>query len=249
MPCNPRYEILFEPVRIGPVTAPNRFYQVPHASGMTNALPRVRAAFREAKAEGGWGVVCTGACSIDPSSDDAPLPFATLWDDNDIRAHALMTEAVHRHGSLAGVELWHGGASVMNRTSRLPPLSPSGIPWMATHVGFMGNLRPKTMDKADIRDVLRWQAEAARKARTAGFDIVYVYAGMGYLGYEFLLPEYNHRTDEYGGSDREPRALRARDDRGDQGCGRQGLRRRLARQPRGTARQARPQPALARRTR
>src|SRR5262245_7115098 len=200
MACDPRYEILFEPVRIGPVTAPNRFYQVPHASGMTNALPRVRAAFREMKAEGGWGVICTGACSTDPSSDDTPLPFATIWDDNDIRAHALMTEAVHRHGSLAGVELWHGGASVMNRTSRLPPLSPSGIPWMATHVGFMGNLRPKTMDKSDIRDVLRWQVEGARKARTAGFDIVYVYAGMGYLGYEFLLPEYNHRTDEYGGS-------------------------------------------------
>lgn len=200
MACNPRYEILFEPVRIGPVTAPNRFYQVPHASGMTNALPRVRAAFREAKAEGGWGVICTGACSIDPSSDDAPLPFATMWDANDIRAHAMMTDAVHRHGSLAGVELWHGGASVMNRASRLPPLSPSGIPWMATHVGFMGNLRPKTMDKSDIRDLLRWQAEGARKARSAGFDVVYVYAGMGYLGYEFLLPEYNHRTDEYGGS-------------------------------------------------
>jgi dimethylamine/trimethylamine dehydrogenase len=195
-----RYDVLFEPVRIGPVTAPNRFYQVPHASGMTNALPRVRAAFREAKAEGGWGVVCTGACSTDPSSDDAPLPMATMWDDNDIRAHALMTEAVHKHGSLAGVELWHGGAAVMNRASRLPPLSPSGIPWMATHIGFMGNLRPKVMDKSDIRDVLKWQAEAARKARSAGFDIVYVYAGMGYLGYEFLLPEYNHRTDEYGGS-------------------------------------------------
>jgi dimethylamine/trimethylamine dehydrogenase len=41
-----RYEVLFESVRIGPVTAPNRFYQVPHASGMTNALPRTRAAFR-----------------------------------------------------------------------------------------------------------------------------------------------------------------------------------------------------------
>lgn len=195
-----RYDVLFEPLKIGPVTAPNRFYQVPHASGMTNALPRVRAAFRETKAEGGWGVICTGACSTDPSSDDAPLPMATLWDDNDIRAHALMTDAVHKHGALAGVELWHGGAAVMNRASRLPPLSPSGIPWMATHIGFMGNLRPKIMDKSDIRDVLRWQAEAARKARSAGFDIVYVYAGMGYLGYEFLLPEYNHRTDEYGGS-------------------------------------------------
>ncbi|MEJ0046694.1 MAG: hypothetical protein WDN04_11720 [Rhodospirillales bacterium] len=98
---NPRWDILFEPVRIGPVTAPNRFYQVPHASGMTNALPQVRAAFREVKAEGGWGVVCTGAVSIHPSSDDAPLPAARLWDEEDVRAHAMMTHAVHRHGALA----------------------------------------------------------------------------------------------------------------------------------------------------
>ena len=68
-----RYDILFEPVAIGPKTAPNRFYQVPHASGMTNASPLIRAAFRETKAEGGWGVVCTGACSIHPSSDDCAV--------------------------------------------------------------------------------------------------------------------------------------------------------------------------------
>jgi dimethylamine/trimethylamine dehydrogenase len=71
---------------------------------------------------------------------------------------------------------------------------------MATHVGFMGNQRSKAMDAADIRNLLRWQAEAARKAKRAGFDIIYVYAGMGYLPYEFLLPEWNQRTDEYGGS-------------------------------------------------
>jgi dimethylamine/trimethylamine dehydrogenase len=200
MARNPRFDVLFEPVRIGPVTAPNRFYQVPHASGMTNALPQVRAAFRGVKAEGGWGVVCTGAVSIHPSSDDSPLPFASLWDDKDIRSHALMTDAVHEHGALAGIELWHGGACTLNRTSRLAPLSPSGMPWLSTHLGFMGNLRPRTMDAGDIRDLLKWQAAGARRAARAGFDIVYVYAGMGYLPYEFLLPEYNHRTDGYGGS-------------------------------------------------
>ena len=52
--CHPSHQVLFEPVKIGPVTAPNRFYQVPHASGMTETHPRVRAAFRETKAEGGW---------------------------------------------------------------------------------------------------------------------------------------------------------------------------------------------------
>jgi dimethylamine/trimethylamine dehydrogenase len=199
MARNPRFDVLFEPVRIGPVTAPNRFYQVPHASGMTNALPNVRAAFRAVKAEGGWGVVCTGAVSIHPSSDDSPLPFASLWDERDIRAHALMTDAVHSFGALAGVELWHGGACSLNRTSRIAPLSPSGMPWLSTHVGFMGNLRPRAMDAADIRALLEWQADGARRAVTAGFDIVYVYAGMGYLPYEFLLPEYNRRTDAYGG--------------------------------------------------
>ena len=64
--CHPGHEVLFEPVQIGPVKAPNRFYQVPHASGMTETHPRVRAAFRETKAEGGWGVVSTGAVSIHP---------------------------------------------------------------------------------------------------------------------------------------------------------------------------------------
>ena len=167
---------------------------------MTNRMPRMRAGFRGMKAEGGWGVVCTGYVSIHPSTDDSPLPYATLWDENDIRSHVLMTDAVHAHGALAGIELWHGGGSVSNKTSRLPPLSPSGVSWMATHVGFMGNQRSKAMDAADIKNLLRWQAEAARKARRAGFDIIYVYAGMGYLPYEFLLPEWNRRTDAYGGS-------------------------------------------------
>jgi dimethylamine/trimethylamine dehydrogenase len=88
----------------------------------------------------------------------------------------------------------------MNRSSRTPSLSPSGVGWMATHVSFMGNQRPRAMDAADIRALIRWQAEAARRAERAGFDILYVYAGMGYLPYEFLLPEWNQRTDAYGGS-------------------------------------------------
>jgi dimethylamine/trimethylamine dehydrogenase len=199
MARNPRFDVLFESVAIGPLRTRNRFYQVPHASGMTNDLPNVRAAFRATKAEGGWGVVCTGAVSLHPTSDDSPLPFASLWDEHDVRAHALMTEAVHAQGSLAGVELWHGGACTLNRTSRLAPLSPSGMPWLATHVGFMGNLKPRVMDRADLKELRAWQAAGARRAVQAGFDIIYVYAGMGYLPYEFLLPEYNRRTDEYGG--------------------------------------------------
>ncbi len=95
MPRDPRYDVLFEPVQIGPVTAKNRFYQVPHCTGMGWLRPRMLAALRGMKAEGGWGVVCTEYCSIHPTSDDLPYPYASLWDDADVAANALMTEAVH----------------------------------------------------------------------------------------------------------------------------------------------------------
>jgi len=59
MTRDPRYDVLFEPVQIGPVQAPNRFYQVPHCNGMGFLRPRMVAEMRGIKAEGGWGVVCT----------------------------------------------------------------------------------------------------------------------------------------------------------------------------------------------
>jgi dimethylamine/trimethylamine dehydrogenase len=54
-----RYDILFEPVRIGPLTTKNRFFQVPHRNGTGYRDPSAEAAMRRVKAEGGWGVVCT----------------------------------------------------------------------------------------------------------------------------------------------------------------------------------------------
>ena len=193
---DPRYDILFEPVRLGPVTAKNRFYQVPHCTGMGWHRPRTLAAFRGMKAEGGWGVVCTEYCSVHPTSDDGSLPFASLWDDEDIAAHALMTDAVHEHDSLAGVELWHGGA-VSNLDTRLPAL---GVRSRASRNGLAAPpVQTRRLEKPDIRDILRFQSQAARRAVQAGFDIVYVYATHGYLLSEFLDPRVNERTDEYGG--------------------------------------------------
>lgn len=200
MSRNPRYDILFEPVRIGPVTAPNRFYQTPHALGTGNPMPHTRAAMRGARAEGGWGVVNTGYCSIHPSCDDLPLPSCHLWDDEDIKVHALMTDAVHRHGALAGVELWHSGNGTANRMTRVTPVTVSGISYSASDHNYMSLTQSRPMDRQDIREFRRWYVDAARRAKSAGFDVVYVYAGMGYGPYQFMLPWMNKRTDEYGGS-------------------------------------------------
>ena len=163
-------------------------------------MPHTRAAMRGARAEGGWGVVNTGYCSIHPSSDDAPLPNCRMWDDEDIKVHALMVDAVHRHGALAGVELWHGGSGTGNRYSRMPLMSASGVSADTTYPGWINLTRSRTMDKKDIREFRRWHVDAAKRSKSAGFDIVYIYAGMNFGPYQFLLPWQNKRTDEYGGS-------------------------------------------------
>jgi dimethylamine/trimethylamine dehydrogenase len=195
MARDPRFDVLFEPVEIGPVTAPNRFYQVPHCTGMGYRRPQTVAALRGMKAEGGWGTVCTEYTSIHPTSDDEPFPTGSLWDDQDIEWHSLMVEQVHAHGALAGVELWHGGAASANLYTRETPLGPSSLP-----AGYsVDPIQTKAMDKADIKDLKRWHVEAALRAQRAGFDIVYVYAAHWYLLRQFLDPS-NQRSDEYGGS-------------------------------------------------
>ena len=197
---NERYKILFEPIDIGPKTAKNRFYQVPHAMGSGNDMPNTRAAQRGIKAEGGWSVVNTGYCSIHPSSDDRPLPMARLWSEKDIASHVPMVEAVHEHDALAGIEFFHGGAYAANRHTRIPPMSPSGIQQKVSELMDMHLTAPKVMDKKDIKDLIQWHLIATERAIQAGFDIIYCYAGMGFLPYHFLHPTFNKRTDEYGGS-------------------------------------------------
>ena len=195
MSRDPRYDILFEPLRIGPVTIKNRFYQVAHCNGLGWNRPRAHAAMREIKAEGGWGAVCTESCSIHTSSDSTPFVQVRLWTDDDIKPAALLVDSVHKHGALAGVQLAHFGFAVSNRNTREVALAPSTIPTRRDPV------HARAMDKRDIAEFRLWHRDAALRAKRAGFDIVYVYAAddLGLLQF-FLSRRYNHRTDEYGGS-------------------------------------------------
>jgi dimethylamine/trimethylamine dehydrogenase len=190
-----RHAILFEPVAIGPKTLPNRFYQVPHASGFGSARPRTQAAFRGIKAEGGWGGVCVEYAPVSRDSDEIPAVAADIWDDRDARALGLSAEAIHAHGALAGLELYHGGWSSPNGGSRAVRVAPSqltsGVQW--------GGLA-KQMDAGDIARLQRDWVRAARRAVDVGFDIVYVYGAHGYLMTQFMSAHENRRTDGYGGS-------------------------------------------------
>ena len=190
------YSILFEPVTIGPVKTNNRFYQVPHCTGMGYLKPQAEAALRGIKAQGGWGVVSTQETEIHPSSDLSPFPEQRIWDKRDIPALRLMTDTVHTHGSLAAIQLAHNGFHSPNLYTRTPPLAPEHM-----SVDSIYPKQAKRMSKSDIKELRRWHRNAALNAKAAGFDIIYVYAGHGMtLTQHFMLPEFNNRSDEYGGS-------------------------------------------------
>src|SRR4029450_4660446 len=109
MTRDPHYDILFEPVRIGPVTARNRFYQVPHCTGIGWTQPETLAGLGAIKAGGGGGVVSTEETEIHPSADCEPFHEGRLWDDRDIPAMALMAAAVQAQDSLGALEIMHHG--------------------------------------------------------------------------------------------------------------------------------------------
>ena len=192
---NEKYKILFDPIKIGPVTSKNRFYQVPHCTGMGWQRPNMLASMREVKAEGGWGVVNTEYCSIHPSSDDLPHSYASLWDKSDIKAHHKMTSKVHNHGALAGVELWYSGANASSQYTRLAPLDVNSRPNLK---GLP--FQSRKMDKQDFSDLRRWFKLAAIRAREAEFDIIYAYANHSYLLHNFQRSDINDRNDAYGGN-------------------------------------------------
>jgi dimethylamine/trimethylamine dehydrogenase len=195
MPRDPRHDILFEPVQIGPKTLRNRFYQVPHCTGFGSEKPGSHARFRGMKAEGGWAAVCTEEALVSVDSDFWPVVSTRFWDDEDLRNLGLVCEEAHRYDSLAGIELTHGGAHARAREARVPAVAPSQLASDYDHFVI-----PKTMEADDIRRVQGDWVRAAKAARDSGFDIVYVYGGHSYLPLQFLSPFYNRRTDAYGGS-------------------------------------------------
>ncbi len=194
----PAHDILFTPLQIGPKTAKNRFYQVPHCNGGGYRDPSAVVEMRRTKAEGGWGVIFTEQTEIHPTSEITPFIEQHLWDDRDLPALARMAEAMKSHGALAGIQLAYSGINGPNLYSREVPLAVTGGPILT----FTSDpVQARTMDQSDIRDLRRWFRNAFRRSQAAGFDIVCLYGAHGFgILQHFLSRATNHRTDEYGGT-------------------------------------------------
>ncbi len=117
--------------------------------------------------------------------------------DNDQYLPGLwkFNERMHAYGACTSVQINHAGASATNlRLNGLQPVSASNIP------SKMGTNCPRPLTVPEINQIIVKYAEAADRAKRAGFDCVEIHAGHSYLLDQFLSPHYNHRTDQYGGS-------------------------------------------------
>lgn len=201
MARDPRFDILFTPLKLGSKTIRNRFYQVPHCNGAGTNSPGMNMAHRGIKAEGGWGAVNTEQCSIHPECDDTLRITARIWDQGDMRNLRAMVDHVHSHGSLAGCELFYGGPHAPGIESRTISRGPSQYnSEFATVPGCPGFTYNHEADKDELHRLQQQYVDAALRARDTGFDLVNVYGAHAYGPMQWLNPYYNRRTDEYGGS-------------------------------------------------
>ncbi len=158
-----------------------------------------------ARAQGGFGLILTEATAVTPEGRISPQDTG-LWDDRQRDAWARIVDFVHSQGAAIGVQLAHAGrkASTYRGFDGEPrgsvPLAAGGWSTVAPSAeAFPGYAEPDALTEDEIAGLVAAFAAAARRADTAGFDVVEIHAAHGYLLHEFLSPLSNHRSDGYGG--------------------------------------------------
>lgn len=188
------HDIIFRPGKIGPVSLRNRLIRSAAFEGMAsgNAPTAELKAYHESVARGGAAMTTLAYASVSRSG----LSFDTqLWLREEIEEGLRdITDAVHRHGAKASIQIGHCGNMTHRRTAGCMPVGASS--------GF--NLYSPTLVRGlrvrEIEAIADAFGQSVASARRAGFDCVEVHAGHGYLLSQFLSPYTNRRRDEFGGS-------------------------------------------------
>jgi 2,4-dienoyl-CoA reductase-like NADH-dependent reductase (Old Yellow Enzyme family) len=197
MESGPSFPHLFSPLRIGPVTLPNRVVSSGHDTVMAQdgAITDRLVAYHEARAAGGAGLIVVQVAGVHPTAKYTSHALMA-YDDTCIAGYRRLAETVKPYGTVLFGQLFHGGREVMETEdgSLAAALAPSAVPTDRFHV------TPRAMPADLVREVVQGYAAAAGRLETAGLDGVEVVASHGYLPAQFLNPHVNLRTDEYGGS-------------------------------------------------
>lgn len=187
----------FDTFVIGSKKLPNRLIMAPvkTAYGAVDGKVTPRhIAFYRRRAQGGIGAIMTEPLYVDIIGREHPKQLGIVSDEQ-IEGLTELVEAVHAEGSLAIAHLNHGGRAANPKASGHPTEAPSEVTCART------GIKPTAMTLERIQAVIGEFAEAAGRAVAAGFDIIELQFGLGYLVAQFLSPRTNLRQDEYGGSE------------------------------------------------
>ena len=214
------YQHLLKPGKIGGLSLRNRIIMAPMGSNYAEADghcgERIQAYYEE-RAKGGVGLITMGVVSVAFPAGTAEPYQVGISKDEYIPGLRVLTDRVHQHGSKISLQLQHAGkTSVRDMAegrevwvpSMPPPPPPNDMMKSVTLKEISTFVRPskdvpvtmRVMDKADIQQMVQWFADAARRAKQAGFDGIEIHAAHTYIIAGFLSSYYNKRDDEYGGN-------------------------------------------------
>ncbi len=199
---NNKFPLLTNPIQLGKVTFRNRIFSAPMGATDITADccpgPRTQG-FYELRAKGGAAAVTVSELVVHPKTDASHMLHLDLETVGCLAAHTFVADAIRRHGAVPSIELSHSGQyagtymSDKSKKSSLNQWGPSD--------GTRPDGRPvKALSKEQIADIVKAYGEKATLCKRAGYEMIMVHAGHGWLLHQFLSPYLNHRTDEYGGS-------------------------------------------------
>lgn len=198
------YEALLEPLKVGPLTAKNRVEAAPTLLCVAHAdqsVSRDIVEFYRVQAKGGAGIITVMETAIDADRAITQPTQLNLGTDFYIPALTSVAEVIKAGGALASIQLNHGGRQAVSQLNGgRNPIGPSAMRGVFTEDRRRGEQVIEEMTLEMIEEAIERFAAAAFRAKTAGFDMVMIHAGHGWLISQFVSPAVNSRTDEYGGS-------------------------------------------------
>lgn len=188
---------LFSPVTINGMMLKNRVVMPPMGTGYggtDGAVTDRLVAYLARRAQGGTGLIITEICAVDPRGRGLPTQIG-IWKDDFIAGLSRIPRELHRYGAKVALQLHHAGRETFESVIGMKPEAPSAIP-----SAILG--QPcEAMSLERITQMIECFAQAARRAREAGFDAVELHGAHGYLLNQFLSPFSNQRDDAYGGNE------------------------------------------------
>ncbi|OGU00500.1 MAG: hypothetical protein A2X80_10360 [Geobacteraceae bacterium GWB2_52_12] len=188
---------LLEPFRLGPITLKNRMVMAPMETRLFNPLGDVTPDcidYYAARAKGGVSMIIIENTFVDSKASRSSLVSSGLNTDHLIAGKSNLAEAIHDHDAKVVIQLSHGGRQASAGATGLDCVAPSAVPCKTMQ------RMPKALTIEEIVEIEDCFAQAAGRAKTAGFDGVEIHGAHGYLICSFLSPYTNKRTDDYGGS-------------------------------------------------